>query len=454
MVAIAAAVIAFAHPLDRGPRDRSVAAPTASGHHRARAAAGRRHVLARRIGQRFNHRVFAWMLGAGGTGAPAAGTLPVPVPKPPVRCDLHVASREALVAAAQAAANDGRVVCADAADYGAAALRLSVRHDAMLTLHATPGQHVTLPYVGFYGVDDVRIEGFDMPRGGFETGQGTANHHIELVGNEIHDCFCEGLHLLGSDSDVLFQGNHVHGIHYDGDWRTGWGIKTDGPTTGLHVRYNTFDDLENDAGEIGGTTDSDWIGNVVSRIHPPADYPDPHADGLMLWDGSSRWLIRDNRWTDTDGLLMSGVTDVVMENNLVAHVPNLCFDGGTSGSSDAGLVRLTWIRNTMYDCGSYWDGGGFGGAYGLLSDGPATAGASNVAVRNLLASLDYDTRAQFAVADHNLIQSPGGGDWPFETNLVFTPSFADRVDYRPANLPAGYGDVGYRPAPAGYRAAP
>jgi hypothetical protein len=36
---------------------------------------------------------------------------------------------------------------------------------------------------------------------------------------------------------------------------------------------------------------------------------------------------------------------------------------------------------------------------------------------------------------------------------MFTPRFADRVDYRPTNLPAGYEGVGYRAAPAARRGA-
>jgi hypothetical protein len=140
-----------------------------------------------------------------------------------------------------------------------------------------------------------------------------------------------------------------------------------------------------------------------------------------------------------------------MENNLIARTPNYCHDGGTTGSSSQGLVRFSWIRNTLEDCGSYWGGGGLGGSYGLLSDGPATAGASNRLERNLLTSLEYDTPAQFLLADHNLIDNGGR---PGLTDKAFTPVFADQIDYRPTNLPAGYEDVGYRRAPAGYLAAP
>ena len=37
---------------------------------------------------------------------------------------------------------------------------------------------------------------------------------------------------------------------------------------------------------------------------------------------------------------------------------------------------------------------------------------------------------------------------------VAAQQFADLIDYRPTNLPAGYENVGYRYAPAGHTAAP
>jgi hypothetical protein len=204
--------------------------------------------------------------------------------------------------------------------------------------------------------------------------------------------------------------------------------------------------------ELGELDGFEIVGNVVTRVnHTNAAIPDPHADALMLWSNSRNGLIKDNRFTDGNGVLMSGSTsDVRMENNLIARIDNFCLDGGTTGSSSAGLVRYTWVRNTIWDCGSDYGGGGFGGGYGLLSDGPATAGASNRLERNLLTGLGYDTASQFAVSDHNLIKNRPR---PGSTDLAFTPVFADEVDYRPTNLPAGYEDVGYRVAPAGHLVA-
>jgi len=378
----------------------------------------------------------------------AAGpTAPGPAKPPgrkPVYCDIDVSSRPALVSAVQTLGNGGKTVCAHAGDYGDAELELSVRHAAKLTLAAAPGERVTLPSVLLVGVSNLRVQGFDMPRGGFDTAQKSAQG-IELVGNEIHDCACQALRIWAGDQNVLFEGNYVHDIRYDGSWNSGWGMNATGATSGLKVRYNTFDGLGNDAMQIGDSVDGEIVGNVIAHVTPTAGYPDSHADAIMLWAGSKRWVIKNNRISDGRGVLMSGSTsDVRMENNLIVRIQNLCHDGGTTGSSSAGLVRYTWIRNTMYDCGSLWNGAG----YGLLTDGPASG---NTLERNLVIDVDFDSGSQFSRSDHNLIKA---GARPGSTDRTFTPRFADLADYRPTNLPGGYEDVGYRSAPAGYQAAP
>jgi hypothetical protein len=166
----------------------------------------------------------------------------------------------------------------------------------------------------------------------------------------------------------------------------------------------------------------------------------------MLWAGSRGFLIRDNRFEDGHGLLMSGSTsDVRIENNLIVRMKNWCHNGGPTGSSSAGLVRYTWVHNTMYDCGSYWNSGGAGGFYGFGSLGPATAGASNRLRGNVLTSLDVETAGQFAAADYNVvIHGPRLG----RHDVRARPRFRDRRDYVPTNLPFR---AGYRPAPVGAR---
>jgi hypothetical protein len=381
---------------------------------------------------------------------PPPPTPPTP-PSPSGSCDVTVNDRGALLSAVQNLANGGKTVCAHAADYGATELSISVRHTSKLTLRAYPGERVTLPSIRLAGVSNLRVEGFNLPLGGFDTAQQSARS-IEIVGNEIHDCYCEGLHMWNGDTDILFERNYVHGIHFDGNFWTGWGVVTgggNGGTSGLKIRYNTFDGLNNDAMQIGDSDDGEIIGNVVKHVAVDPAYPDPHPDGLMLWAGSERWLIKDNRITDGRGLLMSGsTTDVRMENNLIARTDNICLTGGPTGSSTLGLVRYTWVRNTIYDCGSGYNSGGFGGLYGLISEGAASG---NVLDHNLLTEVGGTGASQYTLDTHNLIQNGGVGG---VSDRSFVPQFTDLVDYVPTNLPAGYEDVGYRAAPAGHTAKP
>jgi hypothetical protein len=276
-----------------------------------------------------------------------------------------------------------------------------------------------------------------------------------MVKNQIVNQTADVLDIREDASDIWFVGNLVQNITYNGEAFTGYGIQTfGGPTNGMHVNYNTFDMGGNsgDALQLGDIHDFEIIGNVIKNVKWGGSGSDPHADAIMLWNDASRGVVKDNRITDSNGTLWSGSTsDVRMENNLIARMKGLCHDGGPTGSSSAGLVRYTWVRNTIYDCGSSFNGGGFGGSYGLSTQGPATAGASNTASRNLLTSLDPGTSAQFALSEYNLVKN---GSRPGASDKAFTPQFADLLDYRPTNLPAGYEDVGYRYVPAGHTAAP
>jgi hypothetical protein len=51
---------------------------------------------------------------------------------------------------------------------------------------------------------------------------------------------------------------------------------------------------------------------------------DAHPDAIMLWAGSQRWPIKNNRVSDGHGVRMSGsTTDVRFENDLIVRIKNL-----------------------------------------------------------------------------------------------------------------------------------
>ena len=61
----------------------------------------------------------------------------------------------------------------------------------------------------------------------------------------------------------------------------------------------------------------------------------------------------------------------------------------------------------------------------------------------------------YSSSDNRNVIGGGKSCAPGASNLSgFSPVWANRTDWQPTNLPAGYGDVGYKVAPAGYTAAP
>lgn len=361
-------------------------------------------------------------------------------------CGAEVRSAGELAAAVNGSANEGEVVCARSGDYGR--VRLGGRHAGKVTVRPYPGELPSLGSIELDRASGLRIEGFTFRSGGITTANAGGSERIEIAGNRFEDYTGSALMLWGGDTDIVFERNVVRNMRFDGGFETGWGISAIGGEQGIRgltVRYNSFAHTEQDAMEIGGTYGGAIVGNLVRDVKPPPG-TDAHTDSLMLWADSRDFLIKDNRFEDGHGVLMSGSTsDVRVENNLIVRMANLCHDAGPTGSSDAGVVNYTWIRNTIYDCGSYWDGGGFGGGYGFGSLGPATAGASNHAERNLFTSFDVDTAAQFSYEDYNVIANGRGRG---EHDVRLTPRFRDRVDYQATNLPFA---AGYRPAPAGAR---
>jgi hypothetical protein len=358
------------------------------------------------------------------------------------RCATTVGEAGALAAAVDGGAYQGRVVCARGSFPR---LELRGRHDQLVTLRAVDG--ATVDGIELDGVRNLRVEGFRFTGGGVDTERSGVDG-LTIAGNRFEDYVGSALYVWGGDANVTFEHNVVRNMRFDGQFSSGWGVSAigdDGGIRNLVIRYNSFTHTEQDAMEIGDAFGGQIVGNVVRDVKPPPG-SDAHTDSLMLWSNSQDFLIKDNRFEDGYGVLMSGSTsDVRMENNLIVRMENLCHDGGPTGSSDEGLVRYTWVGNTIYDCGSGYNGGGPGGLYGFRSQGPATAGASNHAERNLFTSMDIGTPAQFSYEDYNVVVN-GRARGAHDVRLK--PRFRDRVDYQATNLPFR---AGYTPAPAGPR---
>ena len=352
---------------------------------------------------------------------------------PQVRCDSTVNSAPALLAAARSGANEGKVVCARGGDYGE--LRFEdISHPVKVTIRAAPGEQAILRYTVVRNVQGLRIEAFRMPAGGFDL-QPSDNQRIEIVGNNIGGGQFGGVLVWYGARDILIEDNHFHDLLRPAnatDFADGYGISSrggDSRVENLRIRYNTFERTQNDALEIGSTYGGQIVGNVVRNIW---EVNAGHVDPLMFWSNSSDFLIKDNRFLDNwnASIFISGDSrNLTVENNLVARSQNWCATAGYAGSSSAGIHNSVFRRNTFYDCGRAFNGGGAGGGYGLNVGGSAGNPANRIE-RNILAS--FGTTGGTVLSDNWI--GPGG------------VGFVDRVNYVPTGMPTR----GYRPARAGH----
>jgi hypothetical protein len=370
--------------------------------------------------------------------------------RPAVVCDTTVTSAAQLAKAAADDANRGRIVCAADGNYGTPTFEdISHPPGATVTLHARNPRRAVLEGAVLRNVSGLRIEGFRVT-GGFENQQQPVSR-VEIVGNDIGGGTSSGFILSCEVEDVLIEGNRIHDITATDEWWSGGGIILTGEAgcgvrRNVRIRHNTIERVQKDGMELGEVHGGEVVGNVFRRINTGPGDPDFHTDSLMIWANSEDLLVKDNRITDGNGVVVSGTRNIRFENNLVANIDNWCWQNGASGSTQAAPIDTTWVGNTVYDCGSDNDGGGFGGEYAFSVEGSDPSG--NVLSRNVFSNLS-GAATQFT-ASHNLIQN---GPLPSSTDRRFTPAFADRTKWQPTNLPSGE-DAGYHPVPAGHRAAP
>jgi hypothetical protein len=375
----------------------------------------------------------------------AASVMPKPEP-----CATTVTTRAELVKAARRPLNRGSVVCAAPGDYRTLTLE-DVQHPPGqgVTLRSKQPHAAVLAGVELRDVRGLRIEGFRVT-GGFDNGQEPIRD-VEIVGNDIGGGESSGFILECRVTNVLIEGNRIHDVRATSEWWTGYGISVSGdPSCGvrsdLRIRHNTIERVERDGVTLGEVHGGQLVGNVIRDVDTGKADPDFHTDSLMIWANSEDLLVKDNRITDGNGIVVSGTSGLRFENNLVAGIDNWCWQNGRSGSTPAAPVDTSWINNTVYDCGSDYEGGGLGGGYAFIIDGEGPAG--NMASKNLFGN--FAGSATRLTGSHNLI---GDGPLPAATDKRFTPRFAAGDGWRPTNLPAGYENVGYQAAPVGHLAA-
>ena len=375
--------------------------------------------------------------------SPASRSWTVSVSSSGGGCDSSVSTQAQLVSAAASAANEGKVVCVADGSYGDLALG-GFNHPTKVTLRALNSGQATIGSVSLRNVAGVRFEGFRQT-GKFHNDQYAASR-IEVARGDIGGGSSTAFLMSDNANDWLIERNHIHDISFNGSFGSGYGIYASGgvPKRGLKVRYNTFERTQSDAMELGNLDGFEIVGNVIDDVKcPGGDCSATHTDALMVWAGSDNGLIKDNRITDsTDVLLSPDGSNTTIENNLIARMSQFCIDAHPNGTSGNVVpTNFTYRQNTIWGCNYN----------GLSISGALTSGhGGNVLDRNIIKDVSCTTGAIWSISDHNLVGAAAcfGG-----TNVfAFQPAWQDTVNYQPTNLPPGYTDVGYRPAPAGHNA--
>jgi hypothetical protein len=402
---------------------------------------------------------------AGNTDAsPANRTWTVSVPPPSADCASTVSTTSAITAAAGSAANEGKVVCVAAGRYGSMSFN-NVNHPATsrVTLRSAVKNQAILTNVDIRGVSGLRFENFRVEGGFSHPNDATTMQNIDFVDNDVGGTFQSAFMLNCKVTNVLWEGNNIHDIQDDTDFSHGYGIRLLGSPgasgcdwrRNIRIRYNTFEHTEADALDLGAVDGGELVGNVVHDINTgPLDRAE-HTDALMFWAGSKNFLIQDNRFSDNHDqwLLSGGTSGVTVVNNLIVRGGQWAIQAGDAGSSSAGIHNSVFRNNTIWDTGRGWNDQCSPtplpdtNCMGIDLKGQSTV--TNTFDKNLT---DMVSGCGYVSAGNNNVIARGSKCR--STDVMLVPQFANTVDYQPTNLPQGYQDSGYKPAPAGYLAAP
>jgi hypothetical protein len=291
--------------------------------------------------------------------------------------------------------------------------------------------------VNFNGASNITLEGFEFTGNrGVEIGGGSSGIHY--VRNRCHDQQTTCV-LWGTNTGFVMEGSRIERISLSSAWPTGYGIYTQGTVTSPKVNYNTCDMGEIPSGdcfELGSMSNFEFIGNEIKNINGSGG---AHADALMVWNKSKNGVIKDNRVSDSTGMLLSPDTDDLrIENNLIVRAENRCIDASPNGTSgQIAPLRWTWRNNTVWNCG-----------YEGITQGGSTTGRGQQQFTGNI--IEDGGTTGVSVSSGNVSRTSIGLAGSF---VGWVPNWST-ADYRPLSLPFDYENAGYRPAPFGPGACP
>jgi hypothetical protein len=385
-------------------------------------------------------------------------------------CSQTFSDYFALSAAVNDTANSGQTLCVNT-DMGSQepiTVTAAMSADTRVIAFPPTGTLVAPGFIFQTGSSHFTVEGFEFT-GEKSIGMGDGVSNIRIVKNYAHDQkedwiqgttpyvdgYPKGCPAPKENIEIL--GNRIARIEHDGDFPHGYGVYGS-CWTNLKINYNECDggsdgsfNLMADCWEIARVTGFENIGSWIHDLRCVA-CGDTHTDGIQWWAGADDGIVRDNV---IDGFAQNTVSpdgeNVLIDNNLMVDGQGNCLDTAPNGSSgDIQPKNFTMTNNTIWDCGFF----GWRGESSVVGSGRG----NNVVTDNIFWH-DSCLSAGLATATGNVTLettclSPS-------TNFVgaWTPNWGgtdagDHPTYQATNLPAGYEDAGYRPAPYGPSACP
>jgi type II secretory pathway pseudopilin PulG len=382
-----------------------------------------------------------------------------------IACTQTISTLAAFNTALNTTGSSGKTICVTADINGSITTSTAMTSEARFV--AQPRDNtIEAPDLNFTaGAANITIDGFEFANNSQVTFVSGAISNIHYVRNYCHDqlatCVIAGNGATVTNAWVV--GSRFYHITMDGNFPHGYATYDNGATwNGLKWDYNdcvgtgggaptdSVDCFENN----GAVNNSELVANDVSGFQNGTD----HSDGFSILP--SNVLVKDNRLINVfENYFVPNGQDLTLQNNLIIGVsgvnpPNVgvLSYGDTQNGHDIQPLRWTLTNNTVW---------GWSLDIGMTLDPQTTAGrGSNVLQKNIFGGMSC--KAGFTTGDHNA--SPGvepctgfGATNQFGFTPTFTSTwFTDGVNanYQVSNLPVGYEDVGYHPAPFGPSACP
>jgi nitrous oxidase accessory protein NosD len=340
--------------------------------------------------------------------------------------------------AAIARARGGATICLEPGEHAEIAVS-GVAKSPPVTVRSLSEERATVEGIALTDASGLRFVALDVD-GGIAVSPGASR--LQFAHNDITGplgIYLFGDYRIGKRIDrVLIAGNRIHHIDYTGTQEAGYGYGIEGVGDARHVtvRGNTIESTASDYIQAASPVRWTVEGNTFLGPSLLGSHQD-HQDLWQIFGGGRNVTFTNNvaRNTQTQESLLfqeGAFSNVVVENNL--------FDHDSRGYTcqiyqSRGLV---FRRNTIV--GSRWGC--------LFRDDPSLPTGSDYRIaRNIFvgtrdgADVGIEGRAgTWGSYDYNVSSDASAGGRHSLRN--WRPSWRNRLDYVPGNLPFG---AGYRP---------